>query len=240
MSGHSRWNNIKRKKEKSDSKKGVVFTKIGHELIVAVREGGGADPNSNFRLRDCISKAKSYNVPNENIERIIRKAAGGGESCYESFIYEGYGPGGTAFLVDILTDNHNRTSANIKKYFSKSGGNLGTPGCVSFLFKEKGVIVVKEGSVDEEKLMSDSIEAGASDIQSDDDNFIIITEKSDYESVKKTLESKGYKLFSGEISMIPENFIEIKGELAEKAQKLVDVLENDDDVQNVWCNAEFN
>ncbi|MDR2074590.1 MAG: YebC/PmpR family DNA-binding transcriptional regulator [Oscillospiraceae bacterium] len=241
MSGHSRWNNIKRQKEKSDAKKGKIFTKIGRELAVAVREGGGRDLSINSRLRECMIKAKALNVPHDNIERIIKKAAGGNlDENYESVSYEGYGPGGTAFIVEALTDNRNRTASNLRRCFEHNGGNLGAPGCVSFLFEAKGVIVIEKEALDEGSIMEDAVESGAVDFQTEDDNFIVITEKSEYESARKSLEFKGYKFYSSEISMVPTNYLTIEEEnLKKQIEKLIEVLEDDDDVQNVWCNCEF-
>ncbi|MDR1240711.1 MAG: YebC/PmpR family DNA-binding transcriptional regulator [Oscillospiraceae bacterium] len=241
MSGHSRWSTIKRKKEKSDANKGKVFTKIGRELAVAVKEGG-SDAGVNSRLRECILKAKAYNVPNENIERIIKKASGSdSDENYESFIYEGYGPAGSAFMVDILTENRNRTSASIRKYFNKNGGNLGTSGCVSFMFRQKGVAIIKKNeNYKEEKVMEDAILSGAEDFESEKDCFIIISEKSGCESVKRNLLELNYEFLSTEIAMIPDSYIKITDyDLKLKAKNLIDALEDDDDVQNVWHNCEF-
>ena len=176
MAGHSKWNNIKRKKEKTDGAKAKIFTKIGRELAVAVKEGGGPDPNSNSKLKDCIAKAKACNVPNDNIERIIKKAAGetDGEK-FESIVYEGYGPCGVAVIVEALTDNRNRTAGDVRHYFDKSGGNLGTVGCVSFMFEQKGMLIVDKEGRNEDTVMEDSLEAGASDFQTDGDVFVIET-----------------------------------------------------------------
>ena len=174
MSGHSKWNNIKRKKEKTDGARAKIFTKIGRELAVAVKEGGSADPAANSKLKDVIAKAKANNVPNDNIERIIKKAAGEGNSnAYESITYEGYGPAGVAVIVECLTDNRNRTAGDVRHYFDKFGGNLGTTGCVSFMFNEKGVIVLEREGLDEDTVMSDALEAGASDFQADEDVFAV-------------------------------------------------------------------
>ena len=176
MSGHSKWNNIKRKKEKTDAQKAKIFTKVGRELAVAAKEGG-ADPSVNFKLRDAIAKAKANNVPNDNIERIIKKAVGGDGNDFEDITYEGYGPNGVAIIVETLTDNRNRTAGNIRHYFSKYGGNLGSTGCVSFMFKEKGIIVIDSEDVDYSVLEEDVIEAGALDIIKEEDCFIIYTDK---------------------------------------------------------------
>lgn len=245
MSGHSRWSNIKRKKEKTDAQKGKIFTKIGREISVAVKQGG-ADPNSNSKLKECIAKAKSFNVPNDNIEKIIKKAASGnsGADC-KSFVYEGYGPGGVAFILNILTDNKNRASSNIRMYFSKHGGNLGTSGCVSFMFDEKGVIVfekenILEKNISEDEFLNAALEAGASDFQPDDDSFVVITEKNDFENVKKNLINLGFDNFTSELSMIPKSYQKIEDDKTkQKVLNLIDILEDDEDVQSVWSNYEF-
>ena len=210
MSGHSKWNNIKRKKEKTDGAKAKIFTKIGRELAVAVKEGGGPDPASNSKLKDCIAKAKAANVPNENIERIIKKAAGETDGAkYESIVYEGYGPNGIAVIVEALTDNRNRTAGDVRHYFDKFGGNLGTTGCVSFLFDQKGVIVVEKEGRDEDTVMEDSLEAGASDFRADEDVFEIYTEPEDFSGVREDLEKKGYTFVSAELEMVPSTYTEL-------------------------------
>ena len=197
MSGHSKWNNIKRKKEKADGAKAKIFTKIGRELAVAVKEGGSADPAANSRLRDAIAKAKAANVPNDNIDRIIKKAAGDGNNDnYENVTYEGYGPSGVAVIVEALTDNRNRTAADVRHAFDKFGGNLGTTGCVSFMFNKKGVIVIEKEGLDEDTVMSDALEAGASDFAADEDVFEITTEPDDFSGVREDLEKKGYEFVS--------------------------------------------
>ncbi len=238
MSGHSKWNNIKRKKEKADGAKAKIFTKIGRELTVAVKEGGSADPNANSRLKDCIAKAKAANVPNDNIERIIKKAAGDGNADnYEDVTYEGYGPSGVAVIVEALTDNRNRTAADVRHAFDKFGGNLGTTGCVSFMFNKKGVIVVEREGLDEDTVMADALEAGASDFAADEDVFEISTEPNDFSGVREDLEAKGYEFVSAEVEMVPDTYTQIADpEVAEKMQKLLDLLEDSDDVQNVWHN----
>jgi YebC/PmpR family DNA-binding regulatory protein len=238
MSGHSKWNNIKRKKEKTDGAKAKVFTKIGRELAVAVKEGGGPDPNTNSKLKDCIAKAKAANVPNDNIERIIKKAAGDGDDTkYENITYEGYGPNGVAVIVETLTDNRNRTAGDIRHYFDKYGGNLGTTGCVSFMFAQKGVIIIeKEGHV-EDKVMEDCLEAGASDFQADEDVFEIYTEPEDFSGVLEDLEKKGYEFDSAEVEMVPNTYTALtEEESITKMQRLLDALDDNDDVQNVWNN----
>ncbi|HEX3018197.1 MAG TPA: YebC/PmpR family DNA-binding transcriptional regulator [Caproicibacter sp.] len=238
MSGHSKWNNIKRKKEKTDGAKAKVFTKIGRELAVAVKEGGGPDPTANSRLKDCIAKAKAANVPNDNIERIIKKAAGDGDdNKYENITYEGYGPNGIAVIVETLTDNRNRTAGDLRHYFDKFGGNLGTNGCVSFLFERKGVLVIEREGLEEDKVMEDCLEAGASDFQADDDVFEIYTEPDDFSGVLSDLEKKGYEFVTAEVEMVPTTYTKIDDEgAASRMQHLLDVLEDNDDVQNVWHN----
>lgn len=241
MSGHSKWSNIKRKKEKTDGARAKIFTKIGRELAVAVKEGGGADPAVNSKLKDCIAKAKANNVPNDNIERIIKKAAGAGDTdSYEAITYEGYGPSGIAVIVETLTDNRNRTAGDLRHYFDKFGGNLGTPGCVSFMFSKKGVIIIEKGELDEDKVMGDSLDAGAADFIAEDDVFEIYTEPEDFCAVRETLEAKGYEFASAEVEMVPSTYSAVDGEEnAIKMQKLLDILEDNDDVQNVWHNWEM-
>ncbi len=234
MSGHSKWNNIKRKKEKADGAKAKIFTK----LTVAVKEGGSADPAANSRLRDCIAKAKAANVPNDNIERIIKKAAGDGNADnYEDVTYEGYGPCGVAVIVEALTDNRNRTAADVRHAFDKYGGNLGTTGCVSFMFNKKGVIVIEREGLDEDTVMTDALEAGASDFAADEDVFEISTEPADFSGVREDLEKKGYAFVSAEVEMVPDTYTAIADpEVVVKMQKMLDLLEDNDDVQNVWHN----
>ncbi len=240
MSGHSKWNNIKRKKEKTDAQRAKIFTKIGRELAVAVRDGGGSDPLVNSRLKDCIAKAKANNVPNENIERIIKKAAGDGDSNkYEAITYEGYGLGGVAFIVETLTDNRNRTAGNLRHYFDKYGGNLGTSGCVSFMFSPKGVLVIDKNDLDEDTVMEKSLDYGASDFSSEGEYFVVTTEKEDYSTVFGALSKDGYTFVSADVEMVPENYIEIKDEeQLSKLQTFINIMEEDDDVQNVWHNCE--
>ena len=239
MSGHSKWNNIKRKKEKTDGARAKIFTKIGRELAVAVKEGG-ADPMVNSKLKDCIAKAKANNVPNDNIERIIKKAAGSAEGeKYEAITYEGYGPSGIAVIVETLTDNRNRTAGDLRHYFDKFGGNLGTPGCVSFMFSKKGVIVVEKTDLNEDKVMEDALEAGALDFLSDENVFEIYTDPDDFSSIREALEKKNYEFVSAEIEMVPSTYSTIvEEENATKMQKLLDTLDDNDDVQNVWHNWE--
>lgn len=241
MSGHSKWSTIKRKKEKTDNARAKVFTKIGRELAVAVREGGSADPNVNSKLKDCIAKAKANNVPNDNIERIIKKAAGAGDNTnYESIRYEGYGPCGVAVIVEALTDNRNRTAGDVRHYFDKCGGNLGTMGCVSFMFSKKGVIAIEKEDIDEDKLMEDALESGASDFVADDEEtFIVYTEPDDFSAVSEALENKGYTFVSADIEEVPSTYTKIEDEdAAAKMQKLLDMLDDNDDIQNVFHNWE--
>ena len=240
MSGHSKWSTIKRKKEATDGARAKVFTKIGREIMVAVKEGG-ADPNSNSKLRDLISKAKSNNVPNDNIERVIKKAAGEGDKTnYEENVYEGYGPGGVAVIVECLTDNKNRTAADVRHFFDKFGGNMGTSGCVSFMFSTKGIIIVDSEGVDEEKIMEDAFDLGAADLSSEDGAFEVTTEPADFSVVREGLEGKGYKLLSAEIEQIPSTYTSLTDEeLIKKMNLLLEHLEDNDDVQNVYHNWEM-
>lgn len=240
MSGHSKWNNIKRKKEKTDSQKAKVFTKIGREIAVAVKEGGGPDPASNSKLKDCIAKAKANNVPNDNIDRIIKKAAGEGNADnYEALQYEGYGPSGIAVIVETLTDNRNRTAGEMRHYFDKNGGNLGQTGCVSFMFNKKGVLALEAEGLDEDKVMEDALEAGASDFAADGDVFEITTEPDDFSAVMEDLTAKGYHFISADVELVPDVYNAIDDpELVVKMEKLLDMLEDNDDVQNVWHNWE--
>lgn len=243
MSGHSKWSTIKRKKEKTDSARAAIFTRIGREMQVAIREGGSADPSVNSKLRDIIAKAKANNVPNENIERAIKKAAGGDGKEYEALTYEGYGPSGVAVIVEVLTDNRNRTAGEMRHYFDKNGGNLGNTGCVSFMFNKKGVIVIEreDADIDEDTLMEHALEAGASDFQADDDAFEIITEPDDFSAVRDDLEAKGYIFASAEVEQVPDTYVSLTDEDAIKNMtRLLDMLDENDDVQSVWHNWENN
>ncbi|ADU25615.1 YebC/PmpR family DNA-binding transcriptional regulator [Ethanoligenens harbinense] len=239
MSGHSKWKNIMHKKEKSDAQRAKIFTKIGREIAVVVKQGG-ADPNSNSKLYDLIVKAKANNVPNDNIDRIIKKAAGGQEKDdYEDIVYEGYGPCGVAVVVQTLTDNRNRTAGDLRHYFDKFGGNLGQTGCVGWMFQEKGVIVLEKASVNEDKLMEDCLEAGAVDFNSDEEVFEVFTDPSELPGVRGALSQKGYEFLSAQEERIPANYVRIDGEDdRKKMENLLDALEDDDDVQNVWHNWE--
>ena len=238
MSGHSKWNNIKRKKEKTDGARAKVFTKIGREIAVAVKEGGG-NPASNSKLAALIAKAKANSVPNDNIQRIIKRAEGGDKTEYEAITYEGYGPGGIAVMVETLTDNRNRTAPNVRHLFDKYNGNLGAAGCVSWSFDRKGVIVIdnEEGELDEDTVMMDALDAGAEDMQADGPVFEITTDPDSFNDVVKALEEKGYSFESAEIEMVPQNYIVMTSEDDVRSMtKLLDMLDDNEDVQNVWHN----
>ena len=238
MSGHSKWNNIKRKKEKTDGQRAKIFTKIGREMSVCIK-AGGPDPAVNGKLRDLIAKAKSLNVPNDNIQRIIKKAQGAEKDDYESITYEGYGPNGIAMMVETLTDNRNRTAGNLRHYFDKFGGNLGNNGCVSFLFSEQGVIVLDVEGKDEETVMEDAFDAGADDFDMADDVAEITTSPAAFSDVRAALEEKGYSFISADVAMVPSTRTALTDPDAIKNMGLLmDHLEDDDDVQNVWHNLE--
>jgi YebC/PmpR family DNA-binding regulatory protein len=237
MSGHSKWHNIQRRKNAVDGARAKVFTKIGREIMVAVKEGGG-DPAGNARLRDLIAKAKANNVPNDNIDRVIKKAMGDGEKVnYEGNIYEGYGPRGVAVIVETLTDNKNRTAGDVRHYFDKFGGNLGTTGCVSFLFTSKGIIVINNNNIDENKLADDIIEVGADDYQLSDDAAEVETAPADVTAIAESLRGLGYEILSAESSMIPSTYVTLTEEDdIRKMNLLLETLEENDDVQNVYHN----
>lgn len=237
MSGHSKWNNIKRKKEATDAAKGKIFTKIGREITVCVKQGG-ADPNNNAKLRDLIAKAKSNNVPNDNIDRVIKKAAGDGDkNNYETMIYEGYGPNGVAVIVECLTDNKNRTAGDVRHYFDKFGGNLGTSGCVSFMFTSKGVVVVENNGIDEDTLIEDAFEFGADDLSVEEEAAEITCEPADLSQLREGLTAKGYNVLSAEVDRIPANYTTLDDEdHIKKMNLLLEHLEDNDDVQNVYHN----
>ncbi len=240
MSGHSKWSTIKRKKEKTDGARAKVFTKIGREISIAVRDGG-PDPASNSKLKDVIAKAKANNVPNDNIERIIKKASGeAGGANYEAIMYEGYGPSGIAVIVETLTDNRNRTAGEMRHYFDKNKGNLGQQGCVSFMFTRYGVIVIEKEDVDEDQLMEDALEAGAVDFLTDEEDvFVVRTEPNDLGAVRDDLEAKGYTFVSAEVEYTPNTQTALTSEDDLKCMgKLLEMLEDNDDVQNVWHNLE--
>ena len=242
MSGHSKWKNIMHKKEKTDAQRAKVFTKIGKEIAIAVKEGG-ADPNSNGKLRDLIQKAKSNNVPNDNIERIIKKASGSDAVDYEEITYEGYGPSGVAVIVEAATDNRNRTAANLRHYFDKFGGNLGQVGCVGFLFSTKGVIAISaldewgDRVVDGDKLMEEALEAGAADFVEEDNVYEIYCEPDDLSAVADDLSKKGYAFLSSEIEKVPSTYVTLTNEDDIKHMALLlENLEENEDIVNVWHN----
>ena len=244
MAGHSKWKNIMHKKAKTDAQRAKVFTKIGKEMSVAIKEGG-ADPNVNIKLRDLIAKAKSFNVPNDNIERVIKKASGGDDINYENIVYEGYGPSGVAVIVECMTDNRNRTSGDMRHYFDKYGGNLGATGCVTYLFSETGVIVINADSIDEDKFMEDTIEAGATDFSREEGEedgeyvFEVLTEPNQLLNVSASLEKMGYKFLSSEVDKIPSVYVKLESEDdTAKMDKLIELLEDNDDVVNIWHNLE--
>ena len=240
MSGHSKFANIKHKKEKNDAAKGKIFTKIGKELAVAVKEGGSADPANNSRLRDVIAKAKANNMPNDTIDRGIKKAAGDSNAVnYEYVSYEGYGPGGIAIIVDALTDNKNRTAANVRSAFTKGSGSIGTQGCVSYMFDKKGQIIVdkEECEMDADDLMMLALDAGAEDFSEEDDCYEIITDPDAFSAVREVLEKEGLAMAEASVTMIPQNYVDLTEETAVKnLQKTLDLLDDDDDVQSVYHN----
>ena len=239
MSGHNKFSNIKHKKEKNDAAKGKIFTVIGREIAVAVKEGG-ADPANNSRLRDVIAKAKANNMPNDTIDRNIKKAEGDANAAnYEHITYEGYGPNGTAIIVEALTDNRNRAAANVRNAFTKGGGNMGNSGCVSFMFDEKGLIVIdkEEIDMDEEELMMAALDAGAEDFAAEEDSYEITTAPDDFSAVRETLEAAGIPMASAEVTMIPQTYTELTDEEdIKKMNKLLEMLDDDDDVQNTYHN----
>ena len=240
MSGHSKWANIKRKKGANDAIRGKITTKIGREITIAVRMGGG-DPTGNMRLKLALSKAKANNIPKDNIQRAIQKGLGAAEgSNYEELTYEGYGPAGSAIMLDILTDNRNRSAADVRHIFSKYGGNLGETGCVGWMFKQKAVFIVeKEIFEDEDELMGIVLDAGAEDLKAEDDAFEITADPADYDAIEAALGEKGIETASAEITMVPDTTVKLEGKDAEKMQNLIDALEENDDVQNVYSNYEF-
>lgn len=241
MSGHSKFANIKHKKEKNDAKKGKIFTVIGRELVMAVK-AGGPDPNNNSKLRDVIAKAKANNMPNDTIERGIKKAAGDGDSVnYVQVTYEGYGPSGTAIIVDALTDNKNRTAANVRNAFTKGQGNIGTQGCVSYLFDQKGqIIIAKEDcDMDADDLMMMALDAGAEDFSEEEDSFEVITAPDDFSAVREALEAENIPMASAEVTMIPQTYVSLTDEKdITNIQRILDLLDEDDDVQEVYHNWE--
>ena len=239
MSGHSKFANIKHKKEKNDAAKGKIFTIIGREIAVAVKEGG-PDPENNSKLRDCIAKAKANNMPNDTIDRGIKKAAGDANAVnYEHVTYEGYGPSGIAIIVEALTDNKNRTAANVRSAFTKGNGSIGTPGCVSYSFDEKGQIIIdkEECDMDADDLMMLALDAGAEDFSEEEDSYEILTAPDDFSAVRETLEKEGVPMAEAEVRMIPQNWVELTDEDSiKKMNRILDLLDEDDDVQNVFHN----
>ena len=241
MSGHSKWHNIQAKKGKADAQRGAVFTKIGREIAIAVREGG-AKPESNGKLRDIIAKAKANNMPNDNIQRSIKKASGElSNVVYEEITYEGYAPGGVAVIVDTISDNRNRTASDVRHCFAKYGGNLGTTGSVGFMFDERGVLVIeREPGSDEDEMMMIALDAGAEDVKVDEDVFEILTAPNDFSTVRENLEKQGYSFLSAEVQKIPQNTVAVTDpDTILKIQKMLDLLEENDDVQNVYHNADL-
>jgi len=243
MSGHSKWKNIQRTKGAQDAKRGKVFTKIAREMIVAVKEGGGGDPANNSRLAAVVAKAKAANMPSDNIKRTIEKALGAGSGDnYERVTYEGYGPCGAAVIVEAMTDNRNRTAAEIRHHFDKYGGNMGSTGCVSWSFDRKGVIIIdnEDEELDEDKVLTDALEAGADDIEIDEGAFEVYTAPDDFTFVSNALENAGYVLLSAQIEMVPQNYIKLSdSDDIKNMEKMLDLMEDSDDVQNVWHNVEM-
>ena len=238
MSGHSKFANIAHKKAANDAAKGKIFTRIGKEIMVAVKEGG-PDVNNNSKLRTVVAKAKANNMPNDTIERAIKKAAGSDASNYESVVYEGYGPSGSAIIVEALTDNRNRAASNIRSAFTKGGGSIGTPGCVSFMFDKKGQIIIdkEECDKDADELMMLALDAGAEDFSEEEDSYEILTSAEDFDAVLQALNEGGIPLASAEVTMIPQNYVELTDETGVKnLQKILDLLDEDDDVQAVYHN----
>lgn len=238
MSGHSKWANIKHKKEKTDAQKGKIFTKLGREIALAVRSGG-PDPLANSKLRDVIAKAKANNMPNDSIQRSIKKAAGeNGGAGFEVINYEGYGPSGVAVIVEAMTDNRNRTAGDIRHIFDRYGGNMGTTGCVSFMFDKKGQIIIeKKPELSEDDVMIAALDAGASDFLAEDEYFEILTEPEDFTKVREELEKQGFEFISADVTMIPQTYVKLTDpEDVENMEKLIDRLEDHDDVQNIWHN----
>ena len=240
MAGHSKWANIKHKKAAQDAKRGQVFTKLARQITVAVKEGG-ADPETNFKLRLAIEKARGVNMPNDNIERAISRGIGGldGDN-YEEIVYEGYGPNGVAILMDVLTDNRNRTASEVRHRLSKYGGNLGQTGCVAWMFDKKGLLVIeKQDQIDEDELMMVALEAGAEDVQTEVDVYKVLTGPGDFTEVKNAFADAGFEFLVAEVSMIPQNSVMVSSEDSEKIERLIEALEELDDVQQVYTNYEI-
>ncbi len=242
MSGHSKWHNIQKTKGAQDAKRAASFTKIAKEMIVAVKEGGSADPNNNSRLATVITKARAANMPNDNIKRVLEKAVGAGSGeNYESITYEGYGPGGVAVLVEAMTDNRNRTAGSVRHHFDKFGGNMGASGCVSWSFDRKGVLVIdnEDEDYEEDTVMMDAMDSGADDFEAEESCFTIYTSPDDFNAVADALTAKGYKFASAQLEMVPQNYQKLdKEEDKTNMEKMLDLFEDDDDVQNVWHNWE--
>ncbi|MCM0650550.1 YebC/PmpR family DNA-binding transcriptional regulator [Clostridium swellfunianum] len=240
MSGHSKWHNIQAKKGKADAKRGKIFTKIGKELIMAAKNGG-SNPDVNAKLRDVIAKAKSNNMPQDTITRAIKKGAGELAGVnYEEIVYEGYAPGGVAIIVNVVTDNKNRSAGNVRHAFTKYGGNMGSSGCVSFMFQQKGEMVIeKTDELDEDELMMMALDAGAEDFAAEDEVYIVTTAPEEFGTVREALETNGIEFLEADLKMIPDTYTEVDMESAVKIQKMLDALEEDDDVQDVFHNAEF-
>ena len=242
MSGHSKWHNIQRTKGSQDAKRAKIFTKIAREIIVAVKEGGSGDPVNNSRLASVIAKAKAANMPNDNVKRTIDKALGSGSGDnYESVTYEGYGPGGVAVIVEAMTDNRNRTASEIRHHFDKYGGKMGTAGCVSWSFDRKGVIIIddEDGALDEDVVFTDTIEAGADDIENGEGVYAVYTSPDDFMAVNNALDNSGYSFLSAQIEMVPQNYVKLsEPDDVKNMDKMLELMEDSDDVQNVWHNYE--
>lgn len=239
MSGHSKWHNIQAKKGKVDAKRGKIFTKIGKEIAIAAKSGG-ANPDANPRLRDVIAKAKANNMPKDSIERAIKKASGELASVnYEEIIYEGYGPSGVAVIVEVLTDNKNRSAGNVRSAFTKGGGNMGTSGCVGFMFQKKGELVIEKADLDEDEVMMMALDAGAEDFAAEDEVFVVTTAPDDFGTVREALEANNLEFLEAAVKMIPDTYTAINEDDAKKFQKMIDLLDDDDDVQEMYHNAEF-
>ena len=241
MSGHSKWHNIQKTKGAQDAKRAAAFTKIAKEMIVAVKEGGGStDPNNNSRLATIITKAKAANMPNDNIKRVLERAAGAGQGDnYESITYEGYGPSGVAVIVETMTDSRNRTAGNVRHHFDKFGGNMGASGCVAWNFTRKGVLVIynEDEELEEDNVMMDALDAGAADFEAEDEVFTVYTDPDDFNTVADALTAKGYQFVSAQIEQVPSEYKKLENEEDIKnMEKLLDAMEDDDDVQNVWHN----
>lgn len=241
MAGHSKWHNIQKTKGAQDAKRANLFTKIAKEILVAVKKGGGPNPESNSRLATVITKARAANMPNDNIKRAIEKASGAGNSeNFETVIYEGYGPNGVAIIVETLTDNRNRTAADVRHAFDKYGGNMGTSGCVSWSFKRKGIIIIdnEDGELSEETVLEHALDSGAEDMQSDESIFEITSEPENFNEMAEYLTKKGYKFLSAQVEMVPDNYIRLDEESSALMQKMLDMFDDNDDVQEIWHNWE--